>query len=103
MLDKPPFFRQETDYSCVPACLRMILAYHEIETTEEELIRACRCTQSGTRASDLIEAAKIFGFTRTFQSSLAWDELRSRVSEALYPVVSITVNSTPLSFFPPPP
>ena len=88
MLDRPPFFLQETEDSCVPACLRMLLAYHEIQKSEEELIRACRCMpREGADPSDLVSAARGFGFTGTWVDHLDWDNLRDAVGQRLYPIV----------------
>jgi ABC-type bacteriocin/lantibiotic exporter with double-glycine peptidase domain len=65
MPGRPPFFPQERDYSCVPACLRMVLAYHGLNLTEDDLIYACNCDKGGAYADDAVEAAKRLGFERT--------------------------------------
>ena len=41
---KPRFHRQETTYSCVPACLRIALSSFNVEITEERLGELCDCT-----------------------------------------------------------
>lgn len=38
---KLPLFRQEQPYTCIPACVRIILAYRGHEIAEAELAQAC--------------------------------------------------------------
>ncbi len=73
MPGKPPFYPQERDYSCVPACLRMVLAYNGIYESEDDLVYACCSRPDGTAASDLVEAAKGFGFAKTSRERLNID------------------------------
>jgi ABC-type bacteriocin/lantibiotic exporter with double-glycine peptidase domain len=101
MRDKPPFFRQGSDYSCVPACLRSILAYHGIEKSEAELIQACNCNDQGTSYEDLVGAARALGFPGTTADSLDWDELRSLLKSEFFPIVWIRVRSKPTIIKPP--
>jgi len=101
MRDKPPFFWQGSDYSCVPACLRSILAHHGIEKSEEELIEACNCNEEGTSYENLVAAARALGFHGTMADSLDWDELRSLVKGEFFPIVWIRVRSEPTVIRPP--
>jgi|GEM_PF-6888188 len=48
MPDQPPFLPQQSKYSCAVACLRMLLAAHGIDRTEEELRILCDCGTEGT-------------------------------------------------------
>ena len=34
---KVTYYKQETDYSCFPACIRMLLDYHDIKKEEKKL------------------------------------------------------------------
>ena len=56
-----PFFKQETPYSCVPACLRMALAHWNIETNEDQLRLRSYTTWWGTRARDAVACIQSFG------------------------------------------
>src|SRR5215470_11963845 len=89
MPGKPPFYPQEHDYSCVPACLRMLLAYNGIYKSEDDLIYACNSWPDGTKVSDLVEAAKGFGFEETSRERLTLDELRDAIREESFPIVYI--------------
>jgi ABC-type bacteriocin/lantibiotic exporter with double-glycine peptidase domain len=87
MSGRPPFFPQERDYSCVPACLRMVLAYHGVYKSEDDLIYACDCDQQGTGPDGVVEAAKELGFGRTSRDRPGIQELTSIVREGYYPIV----------------
>lgn len=43
-----PFFPQERAESCVPACLRMVLARYDIERSEDEIYFCCQTDLDGT-------------------------------------------------------
>lgn len=90
MPDKPPFYKQELDYSCVPACLRMVLAASGIFKTERELRELCDCTAlDGTTALKVIDAARALGFTATRKQNLAFEELAGELVKGLYPIVYV--------------
>lgn len=61
MLDVP-YHRQNREYTCGPACLRMALAYYGHEADEVTLTMLCNTTVLGTRVRDLIGAAQQLGF-----------------------------------------
>lgn len=57
-----PYYRQHRDYTCGPACLRMVLAYYEYEADEVSLTILCGTNVFGTGLSDLANAAQQLGF-----------------------------------------
>jgi ABC-type bacteriocin/lantibiotic exporter with double-glycine peptidase domain len=59
---KLPFYRQETPDSCVPACLRMVLAGLGVDRAEAVLRQMCDCTMLGTDALNVVDAARQLGF-----------------------------------------
>lgn len=92
---KPPLYRQETEYSCAPACLRMVLASFGLLKTEQELCVLCDCTACGTDAFKLVEAARKLGFTNTRKyNNLTLDELRAELERGLYPIVYVRAAGT---------
>ncbi len=88
MADQPPFFNQETDYSCVPACLRMVLAAFGLHRSEDELRELCDCTFLGTDDLLLIEAARSLGFQAEKHSMNLFD-LKDKVSGGVFPIAFI--------------
>ena len=91
---KPPFHKQETTYSCVPACLRMVLAGHGLDLTEERLRELCDCSPLfGTEALRAVEAARDLGFAGTAKYTLRYDELRGLVEGGRFPVAYISMEA----------
>lgn len=78
---------QETEYSCAPACLKMVLEALGAEISEEELRRLTDCTFLGTDALSLVDAARGLGFSETGKYSLSFEELTGVLEEGLVPIV----------------
>jgi ABC-type bacteriocin/lantibiotic exporter with double-glycine peptidase domain len=95
MPTKPPLFRQETDYSCAPACLRMVLAAFGVEKTEEELRHLTGCLFDGTEPFGLVRAAQDLGFRNTRKYNLDFDELKLVLEQGYYPIVEIRTRISP--------
>jgi ABC-type bacteriocin/lantibiotic exporter with double-glycine peptidase domain len=89
MSDRPPFFRQEREYSCAAACLRMVLSGYDIELSEDDLIhRTTGVTEtSGTYPKDVVTSARELGCLRTIQARPSIEELRSQLDLGIYPIV----------------
>jgi len=51
---KVPYFQQELDYSCVAACVRMVLAHYGDLRTEAELRSLLDTKPAGTRAGNIM-------------------------------------------------
>jgi ABC-type bacteriocin/lantibiotic exporter with double-glycine peptidase domain len=85
-LPKPPYFPQTYPFSCVPACLRMVLAALECEKSEPEIRSLCDCDETGISPSDAVKAATEFGF-EAYQANLTFEELEDLVSQNLMPIV----------------
>ena len=101
MPDEVPFFPQETSYSCVPACLRMVLAVNGIHLEEQQLVKACNCTAEGTSPGDLVRAAIDLGFTNTVQEHPELDDLKSALANRIFPIVWLRTMQHPLDIDPP--
>ena len=86
MPSKPPFHKQETNYSCVPACLRMVLGSFGLDLAESELRALCDCTAFGTDALKAVDAARQLGFPHTAKYNLLPDELEALVKDGHYPI-----------------
>lgn len=57
---KVPYFKQNRDYTCGPACLRMVLAYYGIQQDEVTLTMLCGTDVSGTALEDIANVARRF-------------------------------------------
>lgn len=91
---KPPFRKQETTYSCVPACLRMVLLGFGLDLPEEALRELCDCSPLfGTEAMRAVEAARGLGFHATAKYTLRYDELRGLVEGGRHPIAYLSLEA----------
>ena len=89
MPDRPRLQKQETEYSCGPACLRMVLEAYGLSKTEGELRELTNCTVLGTTAWDVVLAARALGFPSTRKYTVNLEELREQIISGLYPIVFV--------------
>lgn len=87
-MPKPPFFRQAYPFSCIPACLRMVLTSLDCEIFEPELRSLCECDETGTKPSNAVKAAITCGFD-AYQAQLTFEELKDLVAQGATPIVFI--------------
>ena len=88
---KPPFFKQETPHSCLPACLRMVFASYGVNLREDEICAACDCTFLGTAAVSAVDAARTFGFLKTAKHTLSFDELADLIEAGKPPIAFVSL------------
>lgn len=89
-----PLFAQETPDSCLPACLRMVLATYELHLPEPELCRRCRCHPGvGTDVSAAVRAAQRLGFGDSYTATdLRLHDLRDYIRAGVFPIVGIKLS-----------
>lgn len=79
-----PFFRQQTKYTCGPACLRMLFAFHRRRVGEDPIAHAAGTTaRTGTARSAMMRAAQKYGFTCRISSKGTWKDIRNNVRVGL--------------------
>jgi len=76
-----PFFAQERPESCVPACLRMILATFNVVKSETEIYSCCQTDIDGTLPSAAVECAASFGFDARTLRLDGLESLQARLQE----------------------
>lgn len=89
-MPKPPYFPQAYPFSCVPACLRMVLASFDCEKSESEIRSLCNCDETGTSPSNAVKVAVEFGFDARL-ANLTFEELEDLISGNITPIVFIKV------------
>lgn len=90
---KLPYYSQETGESCLPACLRMVLASYEEHFTEKHLRDLCNCQPGmGTLSSDVVRAARSLGFTNSAET-YDWRllDLRDVIRSGIFPIVGVNL------------
>lgn len=69
-----PHHPQAADHTCLPACLRMVLAYHGMEKSEEELADLLETDFTGTAAARVHRLAR-YGFLTVLYEA-TWEDLQ---------------------------
>ncbi|MBI3360668.1 MAG: C39 family peptidase [Chloroflexi bacterium] len=83
-----PLFRQERAYSCLPACVRMVLAFHDSEHAEAELRVLFKTKLGGTSPAKVMLEVPPLGFdARVWSASLL--ELRELIEQGTPCIVSV--------------
>jgi len=86
---KVPYFNQNRDYTCGPACLRMVLAYWGYETDEVSLSMLCGTTVFGTSAKQIINAARRLGFQCEYGFNTQHASLTHALQNEVPPIISV--------------
>lgn len=99
MAERPPLYKQETPYSCAPACLRMVLQSLGVSKTEQELREMCDCLPLSiggvSEALKLVDAARGLGFQKTRKYNLSLADLKSELARGLFPIAYVRTQLTP--------
>lgn len=74
---KVPYFKQDTDYSCGPACLQMVFAYYHKRASEVSLIQQLRTNgKIGTTPGWMISIVRKYGFYAYVSNDSSFEEIR---------------------------
>lgn len=93
MRPEPQFHKQETLYSCAPACLKMVMDACGVCVTEAEIIEKCDCDEDGTDYEKLAAAAIAYGFSQSRSEQWGTDsgwglsQLQELIAKEIYPIV----------------
>ncbi|HWX41903.1 MAG TPA: cysteine peptidase family C39 domain-containing protein [Blastocatellia bacterium] len=92
---RPPFYAQEKDSSCLPACLRMVLGAQGIHLPESTLRKLCYWTPHGAVSSRaVVAAARALGFIHSREDyGLRLHDLRDAFRAGVFPIVGIDLSS----------
>lgn len=83
----PPYEQSREGY-CGPACLKMVLAYYQIDKSEEELVDLTGCTERhGATSEGLLEAAQYCGLEGIIKDRSTLEHLREIVIEKQVPAI----------------
>ncbi|MBI4605908.1 MAG: C39 family peptidase [Planctomycetes bacterium] len=91
MPSKPPFFAQEKPETCALACLRMVLAYHGIQVSEDALARQVELEPGGVSISELERVARRLGL-RAEARQLDLQAIATLLARGVYPIVYVQLS-----------
>lgn len=90
-----PFFPQERPESCVPACLRMILADFGIQRSESDIYECCQTDLDGTLARTAAECAESFDLQASILRLTSLEQVKQLASQPDSRVIAF-INVAPL-------
>jgi predicted double-glycine peptidase len=89
MLPLKPVDQQEGRGSCGPACLKIILDYYKIRTTEKELIKLLKTTpEYGTKGSAFGAAAKHFKLSAAVHDNATLKDIKKYLNKKIPVIVA---------------
>ncbi|HWQ36499.1 MAG TPA: cysteine peptidase family C39 domain-containing protein [Blastocatellia bacterium] len=88
---RPPFYEQEKDNSCLPACLRMVLAARGLLLTENQVRELCDWSpRTSVSSTSVVAAARALGFIHSREDyGLRLHDLRDELRSGLFPIVGV--------------
>ncbi|MFN7948996.1 MAG: cysteine peptidase family C39 domain-containing protein [Blastocatellia bacterium] len=92
---RPPFYEQEKDNSCLPTCLRMVLAAHGLLLTENQVRELCDWNpRTSVSSTSVVAAARALGFIHSREDyGLRLHDLRDELRSGLFPIVGVDPQS----------
>ncbi|MBC8183604.1 hypothetical protein H8E88_21135 [candidate division KSB1 bacterium] len=87
-MKKLKWYRQEKPYSCIPACIRMILDYHDIIESESTLRFKCKSKISGTHPLNAVACCKSYGLD-CYIDNLDLTHLKNLLNDDILPIVNV--------------
>jgi ABC-type bacteriocin/lantibiotic exporter with double-glycine peptidase domain len=70
-----PCLHQEQDFSCVPACIRILLHYIGTDYPEAKISAVCKTTELGTDQDEAAQGVTLLGFKAVMLENAAFDDL----------------------------
>lgn len=83
-----PLLLQEKDYTCGPACMRMVASRYRIHRTEYYFEKIMNTTSTkGTHTSDMQKGARCVGLDSYAHTHVSIREIRNSILSGLIPIV----------------
>jgi len=87
----PPYFEQETAFSCAAAGLRMVAAFYGVTKSESELRPLLYSSILGTTGFELLDAARQLGFHESQKITATLGDLEDLSNRTLFPIVFVNL------------
>lgn len=83
-----PLLLQEKDYTCGPACIRMVAAYYGIRRTEHYFEKIMNTTDTkGTHTANMQEGARSMGLDSYARTHVSIREIQNSILSGFIPIV----------------
>ena len=87
------YFKQETNYTCALACVRMVISKYGLDISEQELVKELKPSPKyGTNKDDLIEFIKHKGFEAESVENSSIDAVRKAKLEGYEIILLVSVD-----------
>lgn len=87
---KVPYHKQELWFSCLPACIKMLLESHNITADEKKLRKLFGTTsEGGTSWLDVVSGMKELGAEFTYLKNQNLDKLKELMKQNIPAIVSV--------------
>lgn len=96
-MKKPKLYRQEKDYSCAVACLRMVLEHYGVKEDEKSLRIKTKTKFYGTHPINVVDCAASYGL-KAYVSSLTVSRLR-QLNSLNIPVITNILKAADNEFY----
>lgn len=84
-----PYFRQEQDHWCAPACLQMIFKFYGQDISQQELAEKLHTNEEmGTDNADIARVVKELSLVATVQTNAAWEDIQKYVDQDVPVIVN---------------
>jgi len=90
-----PCLQQEQDYSCVPACLRIVLRHLGADFSEMEIGEVSKTTELGTDHDEAAQGILSLGFNVLKLENAKFDNIKSCIRRSRPVVVIVSVKHLP--------
>jgi len=95
-IELPRLF-QEEDYSCVPACIRMVLLHLGYDYAESQICEVCETSDRGTGQNQAVAGIEKLGFTVSKLKNEPFDLLKQFLAVGKPVIVLLDVHQLPYS------
>lgn len=85
------FYPQETRYSCVTACVCMVMVHLGIEVDEATLRECCGTDRLGTTVQTAVNCAESYGLWAAVDDHATMADLATYIAEGIYPITYVNM------------
>lgn len=79
-------FKQKTDYTCGPSCLKMVFDYFGLKLTEEQIAKLAGTTVDGTAPEKLVSCSNKLGFEAHYKVNSSISDIKKFLNKRV-PVI----------------